>query len=304
MLVFITEMVAKGFWWAILAYVIVCGIFGVLGWILGKINKVSGIILQYLPGTLFVFYIWHIRENIGWLILSIVGIIFLPFTIIQKIRYASGSVIEARNHFNRARIYFDQKKFDESIIEYKKAFELDPKFADAMVECADAWLCKEDHDEAKKCLLEALVINQKIAKAHNNLGILYSMEGEKEKARNEFTIAAEINPIYISNIGTEGSQKFKISKSFIKDNTLLGDTFDNQGIEMQRQKNYSSALQLHLKAIEFGTSEPKITYNNIAGALINLGDYSQAIYYCDKSLEIDPNYSLAIKNREIAYNKI
>jgi tetratricopeptide (TPR) repeat protein len=212
--------------------------------------------------------------------------------------------MDAKNHFDMARIYFDQKKFNEAIIEYKKAFELAPKFADAMVECADAWLCKENYEEAKKCLLKALIISPKIAKAHNNLGILYSMEGDKEKARNEFTIAAEINPIYMSNIGTEESREFKISKNFVNDNTLLGDTFDNQGIEMQRQRNYSSAFQLHLKAIEAGTSEPKITYNNIASALINLGDYSQAIYYCDKSLEIDPNYGLAIRNREIAYNKI
>jgi tetratricopeptide (TPR) repeat protein len=299
--VFITEMVSRGFWWAILAYVIFSGFFGLIGGLLGKYNKVIGSILQFLPGALFVFYIWHIRDHVGWLVFAIIGIIFLPFSIIRRI--ITLPLSEAKNHFKKARLYFDLKEFDKAIFNYKKAFELDPEFADAMVECADSWLCKEDYNEAKKCLLEALKINPNIAKAHNNLGILYSMEGDKERAREEFIIAAEIDPKYIVNIGGEGSREFKISKSFANDNTLLGDTFDNQGVEMQRQKNYSGALQLHLKAIEAGTSSPKITYNNIASALINLGDYSQAINYCEKSLEIDPNYKNAIRNREIVYNK-
>ena len=73
--VFLTEMVARGFWWAILASIIFSIVFNVLGLILGKINKLLGNILQYLPSTLFLFYIWHIRHGVGWLIFGIIGIV-------------------------------------------------------------------------------------------------------------------------------------------------------------------------------------------------------------------------------------
>jgi len=301
---FIREMVARGFWWAILAGTIVCGIFNVLGLILRNINKLFGSIVRYLPGVLFNFYIWHIREHTGWLVFAILGVISLPFSIFQSMIPAN--IVKAMQHFKKARKYFDQRRYDEAIIGYKRAFELNPEFASAMVECADAWICKGNYREAKMCLLEALVLNPNIAKAHNNLGIIYDMEGDTERARKEFVLAAEIDPKYTAHVVPEGAGRsvgFVLS-DFEKDKTLLGDGYDYQGAEMQSQGNYSAALQLHLKAIKAGTSEPAITYNNIASALIHLGDYSQAIHYCDESLRIDPNYSGAMINREIAQKRM
>ena len=44
--VFITEMVARGFWWAILAWAIVGIVFIILGWILKKIIAPMAISLR------------------------------------------------------------------------------------------------------------------------------------------------------------------------------------------------------------------------------------------------------------------
>jgi hypothetical protein len=113
---FITEMVARGFWWAIFADVIVSGFFGVLGLVLGKINKMFGCILQYLPGTLFIFYIWHIREHTGWLVCAIIGTIFLPFLIIQGNRNDPASARESKENFNIASKYAAQQNLDKTTI--------------------------------------------------------------------------------------------------------------------------------------------------------------------------------------------
>ena len=79
--VFITDMVLKGFWWAILACVIVNVVANILGLLLGKLNKVLGGIVQYLPGSLFLFYVWHLRHGVGWLILGILSAAWLVLSL-------------------------------------------------------------------------------------------------------------------------------------------------------------------------------------------------------------------------------
>jgi len=83
--VFIAEMVARGFWWAILASVIVSAVFTVVGLILGKISKVLGAIARYLPSALFLFYIWNIRQGAGWLVFAIIGAVGFVINFIMVI---------------------------------------------------------------------------------------------------------------------------------------------------------------------------------------------------------------------------
>jgi hypothetical protein len=77
---FIAEMVARGFWWAILATAVVQLPFTIGFQIASKAfgfhNKVFSTIFTSLPGSLFWFYIWHIRSHVGWLIFAIIGCVF------------------------------------------------------------------------------------------------------------------------------------------------------------------------------------------------------------------------------------
>jgi len=212
---------------------------------------------------------------------------------------------EAQEHFEKARILFEQKKYDEAIVEYKAAITDNPRFDNAYVECADAYLLMKDLENAGLCLRSAIKINPKNAKAHNNLGCCYHELGYDEQAEIEFEKAAELNPIYLPNVGsTKSNRPTKIVKNSSEDKTRNGDYFDNQGVELQKQKQYQEAIILHKKALELGTSYPQITYNNLGRGYYNNGEYEEAIYCFDKALEIEPNYALAIKNRELAMSKI
>ena len=100
--VFITEMVARGFWWAILASIIFGTVFSVLGFFLGKINKILGSIVQYLSSTLFLFYIWHIRHGAGWLILGIFAAVGFVIRVIvvafaKKLNVTDGNKVTNEN---------------------------------------------------------------------------------------------------------------------------------------------------------------------------------------------------------------
>jgi tetratricopeptide (TPR) repeat protein len=211
---------------------------------------------------------------------------------------------KAKEHFEKARVLYDQKKYEESIVEYKTAISNNPNFDDAYTECADAFMMMNDYENAISNLHSAIKINPKNAKAHNNLGNCYNKLGNKEQAESEYRIAGELDRKYLVNIGTTGSTRpIKVVESFSKDKTIEGDSCDNQGVELQKQKKYLEAIPLHEKAIKLGTTYPAITYNNLGWAYYNLGNFDQAIYYYDKSLEIEPDYSRAIKNKVLAENK-
>jgi hypothetical protein len=81
--VFLTDMVARGFWWAWLASIIFIVPFGILGLILQMFNKVLGTIIQCVPSVFFTFYIWNIRGHIFWLVWAILSII-LTIIVIGK----------------------------------------------------------------------------------------------------------------------------------------------------------------------------------------------------------------------------
>jgi tetratricopeptide (TPR) repeat protein len=207
-------------------------------------------------------------------------------------------------HFEKARVLFEQKKYDEAIIEYEAAILNNPHFDDAYTECADVFMLINDYENAVSNLHSAIKINPKNAKAHNNLGCCYLQLGDKKQAESEFNKAAELDDKYKPNQGTsESTRPMKAVKSFSEDKTLEGDYCDNQGVKLQKQKKYHEAIILHEKAIKLGTTYHAITYNNLGRGYYNIGNFDQAMYYYDKALEIEPNYSLALKNRELAVNK-
>jgi hypothetical protein len=84
MIEFIREMVAKGFWWAILASLIVCAPFGILIAIFGKKSKLLKTVFT-IPGVLFTFYIWSIRGSVGWLIFAIMGAIGIIIPLVASL---------------------------------------------------------------------------------------------------------------------------------------------------------------------------------------------------------------------------
>lgn len=82
---FLADMVAKGFWWALLASLIFGVPFSIVGLLLQIANKVLGVILRYVPSVFFFFYIWRIRGHVGWLIFAILGAIGAVIAIVGAI---------------------------------------------------------------------------------------------------------------------------------------------------------------------------------------------------------------------------
>ena len=67
------------------------------------------------------------------------------------------------------------------------------------------------------------------------------------------------------------------------------------------KKNYSEAISWYDKAIEL---DPKFAraWSSKGSALNELGEYQEAIKYLDKAIELDPNFSMAWNNKGYTLN--
>jgi Flp pilus assembly protein TadD len=95
---------------------------------------------------------------------------------------------------NLARIEQKQNNFDEAEKLLNKALSLDPNNSDTYNLYGANFLAQKKLCEAKKYLLKSIAINDKIAETHYNLGLVYSQMGHFDEARNQLLIALGFNP--------------------------------------------------------------------------------------------------------------
>lgn len=85
-------------------------------------------------------------------------------------------------------------------------------------------------------------------------------------------------------------KKFLDSPEFDKPD--LHYLFTDFGLDLRREKAYSLALICHEKALEHNPEDERILFN-IARTEYELGNVDQACKYLEKSLSIDPDFSVA-----------
>jgi tetratricopeptide (TPR) repeat protein len=89
---------------------------------------------------------------------------------------------EAAEHIQAGIAAEKSRDFETAIIEYKKATELDPKFADGFVSLGQAYMEKGDYGSAIAPLKHALELNTDSAPAHQLLGYALLAQGYASEA--------------------------------------------------------------------------------------------------------------------------
>ena len=89
--------------------------------------------------------------------------------------------------FNRAKHLHSEGRLDEAIAEYEAATKLDSENPWILNALGLAMTAARDFEGAEKAFRQALKLNADLTDVHNNLGVLYSEMGQKEKAFEEFT---------------------------------------------------------------------------------------------------------------------
>ncbi len=153
---------------------------------------------------------------------------------------------------------------------------------------------KNNNKVAKDLYNQILKINPNLVEVHNNLGFIFRLEGQIDKAKECYKKALKINPNFISahqNLGLI-FQKLgnyeEAKKCYEKVISIKPDLINiqyNLGLVFQKLGNYEEAKKCYEKVININ---PKIAeaHNNLGIVYANLGKYNLAVN----------SYSEAIKN--------
>ena len=135
---------------------------------------------------------------------------------------------------------------------------------------------KEKLEEAVSMFTEAVMLDNTLAHAYNNMGLAFALLGRDKEALQQYTEAIRLDPKMGKAYGGRGSLKL------LKLNDLDGAIAD-----FEKAKEYAP---LHLNA-----------FLNLAVCYFRKGEYRIAIENCDKALEIQPTNNIVLRNKGESY---
>lgn len=104
------------------------------------------------------------------------------------------SPLSPRAHNNMGDIYARQGNSAAALLEFKKATELNPRYADAYHNLANTYYSQGNFKEAIGHYQKALAFNPDLFESHYNLGILYAGSGDCDRAAQELARAVQLRP--------------------------------------------------------------------------------------------------------------
>ena len=158
-----------------------------------------------------------------------------------------------------------QGKLDEAIACYRKAIELDPKYAAAHNNLGIALKDQGKLDEAIACYRKAIELDPKYAEAYNNLGVALVGSGEAGRGHRPLRNAIELDP---KNAGIQTNLAWLLATA-----------------EDVNLRNSKEAVELAQKAVEL---EPDIANHrdNLGVAQYRAGDWQGALDALEKAREM------------------
>ena len=167
------------------------------------------------------------------------------------------------------------------------------------------YLTNGDHDQSRRYLSKALNLNPQFSLAHMAYGHSFAAEGQHDQAIPAFSYAARYmqgSHLPLLYLGKEyfHSGNLPISISFFKNALLLSTTdpllLHEVATVMASTGNYSKAERYLKRSVALlQLADPHVTlpawepvYNNLGHILRKLGNYSEALEYHRKALQLSP----------------
>ncbi len=98
-------------------------------------------------------------------------------------------------HHNLGFYYYRNKQYDQALVEFRKAIELDPGYsAEVYFNLGNIYVRKTQYDEAAREFQKALEIDPGFGECYLNLGNIYTLKGMVDKAIDNYEKAIEASP--------------------------------------------------------------------------------------------------------------
>jgi tetratricopeptide (TPR) repeat protein len=220
--------------------------------------------------------------------------------------------LSAEDNYKMGNALLSGNYYDQAILEYEKAIELSPKYAEAWHGKGISLKRLQQYELAIKAHEEAIRLKPDYAEAWNNKGLSLSKLNRFDEAIIAYEKAIKINPKYINAWNNKGvllrkSNRFDKAvttyEEAIKLNPEHARTWNNKGFALAKWEKYDDAIIAYDKAIELDPNYVLAWYNK-GISLRKLGRYEESIAACDKAIKLNPSYIKAWKNKGNSLKKL
>ena len=173
---------------------------------------------------------------------------------------------------------YNRKDYQGAIEYFRKAIELDPKYAMPWNNMGSAYGEMGDHNKEIEYYRKAIALNPKFAFPWNNMEETYRKLGSYDKAIECFRKAIELDP---------------------KD----AYPWNNIGYVYDKQGNRAKALECYQKAIELD-QKIAVPWNLMGLSYVGSGDYDKAVECYRKAIELAPRYQAPWYYMGVSYGKL
>ena len=190
-----------------------------------------------------------------------------------------------------------RKQPEEAISLYRRAIEIDPKYADASLHLGMELVNQGQHEEALVQLRRALNLDPSSAETHTQLGIALAGSGQRDQAIAEYRRALELRPRYVvalNNLGAELGAKQQTEEAIryleeaVEINPDYADARVNLGYMYAARGDYSAAVPQYIRALDV-MPDSFAAHFNLGSALHQMGDSPRAVTSFVRALRINPS---------------
>lgn len=185
-------------------------------------------------------------------------------------------------HNELAKLYQELGQYEQAIIRYKLALEINPNLTDSWLNLSTLYNQTGETLKAQQALEQAMRGDADSPYLHMNLGISYLNEKSYILALKEFDQVIRkmpTNEIAYFNVGFAHFQ--------------MGIEAKNKGLTTQAHSEFNEAIKAYASAFKLKPTFADAAYN-AAFAYQTLNDIPNAITWYQKSLGVDPNYARAL----------
>ena len=217
-------------------------------------------------------------------------------------------------HLRYAEALFAAAQLSEASAEFQRVVKLDPKSADAYLGLARIALAERKLGECRSSLLKAIELNPNLGEAHALLSEVYRSMNDPEQADKELLLSLqlpkkipppdpELKDFLMEGVSSywyelrgrsllqKGDYEGAIHELQLAAKALPDPRFyDTIGIAYQYQKKYREAVEQHRAAFALDP-ESAGTMNNLAAALAESGDVSEAMDYLNQAIAVQPDFA-------------
>ncbi len=216
---------------------------------------------------------------------------------------------DSRAYNKRGLAYVSTRNYEQAMVDYAKAIELDPEYAEAYNNRSTAHLLMDNYGQAVADCDRAIHLAPDFVSAYVNRGIAYTGLRAYEQALTDYGKALELTPQNVYAYYNRGNTylwmgKYKEAVKDYNQTIALQPEFVaayvNRGIALHELKQYDQAQADFSRAIELNPDYVYAYYNR-ANLHRELNHHQQAIADYTKVVALNPEHRYVYENRGDVY---